>query len=78
MVNIALAYGKSIITSDLETMKVCLADYEGATFTPVGDSAAMAQRLRKIYTQYKSGKTMVYNPPQNTWDEIARQYEQII
>jgi len=20
----------------------------------------------------------VYNPPQNTWDEIARQYEQII
>jgi len=76
--NIALAYGKPIITSDLETMRECLADYQGAIFAPVGDSATIAERLTEIYTQYKSGKPMVYNPPQNTWDEIAKQYEQII
>jgi len=76
--NIALAYGKPIITSDLETMRECLADYQGAMFTPVGDSAAIAQKLREIYTQYEPGKPMLYNPPQNTWDEIAKQYEQII
>jgi len=76
--NIALAYGKPIITSDLETMRECLKDYEGAMFTPVGDSAAIAQRLTEIYTEGKSGKHRVYNPPRNTWDEIARQYEQII
>ena len=76
--NIAPAYGKPIITSDLETMQECLKDYEGAMFTPVGDSAAIAQKLTEIDTQYKSGKAMVYNPPQNTWDEIAREYEQII
>ena len=46
-------------------------------FTPVGNSPAIAQKLTEIYTQYESGKAMVYNPPQNTWDEIARQYEQI-
>jgi len=76
--NIALAYGKPIITSDLETMRECLADYEGAMFAPVGDSAAITEKLKEIYAQYKSGKPMLYNPPQNTWDEIARQYEQII
>ena len=76
--NIALAYGKPIITSELETMRECLEDYEGAMFTPVGDSAAIAEKLKEIYTQYKSGKPMLYNPPQNTWDEIARQYEQIM
>jgi len=76
--NIALAYGKPIITSELETMRECLEDYEGAMFTPVGNSAAIAQKLTEIDTQYKSGKAMVYNPPQNTWDEIAREYEQII
>ena len=76
--NIALAYGKPIITSDLETMRECLADYQGAMFTPVGDSSAIAEKLTEIYAQYKSGKPMVYNPPQNTWDEIARQYEQIM
>jgi len=75
---IALAYGKPIITSDLETMRECLKDYEGAMFTPVGNSAAIAQKLNEIYTQYKSGKPMVYNPPRNTWDEIAKQYEKII
>ena len=76
--NIALAYGKPIITSDLETMRECLKDYEGAMFTPVGDSAAIAQKLTEIYTECESGKPMVYNPPQNTWDEIAKQYEKII
>jgi len=78
VVNIALAYGKPIITSDLETMRECLKGYEGARFTPVGDSAAIAQKLTEIYTEGKSGKPLVYNPPRNTWDEIARQYEQII
>ena len=76
--NIALAYGKPIITSELETMRECLEDYEGAMFTPVGDSAAIAEKLTEIYTQCKSGKPMVYNPPRNTWNEIARQYEQMI
>lgn len=47
-------------------------------FTPVGDSTAIAQKLREIYIQYESGKPMLYNPPQNTWDEIAGEYEQII
>ena len=53
-------------------------DYEGAMFTPVGNSAAIAQKLTETYTEYESGKTMVYNPPRNTWDEIAKQYEKII
>jgi len=76
--NIAMAYGKPIITSDIETMRECLADYKGASFTPVGDSAAIAERLSEIYNDHKSGNPLLYNPPQNTWDEIARQYEQII
>lgn len=76
--NIAMAYGKPIITSDLETMRECLEGYKGAMFTPVGDSAAIAKRLMEIYTQCKSGKSMLYNPPQNTWDEIAKRYREII
>lgn len=76
--NIAMTYGKPIITSDLETMRECLADYEGAWFTPVGDSAAIAERLSEIYNDHKSGNPLLYNPPQNTWDEVARQYEEIV
>jgi len=76
--NIAMAYGKPVITSDLETMRECLADYKGASFAPVGNSATMAERLLEIYAQHKSGKPLIYSPPQNTWDEVARQYEQIL
>jgi len=61
-----MTYGKPIITSDLETMRECLKNYQGAMFTPVGNSPAIAQKLTEIYTQYESGKAMVYNPPQNT------------
>ena len=76
--NIAMAYGKPMITSDLGTMRECLKDYEGASFVPVGDSAAIAERIAGIYAQHKSGKVVLCNPPQNTWDEVARQYEIII
>jgi len=76
--NIAMVYGKPIITSDLETMRECLADYEGTSFVPVGDSSAIAERIMEIYAQQGSEKSPLYNSPQNTWDEIARQYEGII
>lgn len=76
--NIAMAHGKPIITSDVATMRECMADYEGAWFTPVGDSAVIAERLMQIYSEHKSGKRLIYRPPQNTWDEVARQYEQIV
>ena len=33
---------------------------------------------KEIYNLYTSGKSIVYSPPQNTWDEVARQYEDII
>lgn len=76
--NITMAYGKPIITSNLETMRECLKGYEGASFAPVGDSATIAKKLLEIYAQHKSGKPLIYSPPQNTWDEVARRYEEII
>ena len=76
--NIAMAHGKPVITSDLDTMRECMAGYEGASFVAVGDSTAIAEMLIEIYTEHESGKSLLYSPPQNTWDEVARQYEEII
>jgi glycosyltransferase involved in cell wall biosynthesis len=76
--NIAMAYGRSIITSDLEVMRECLVDYKGAAFVPVGDVTAIRENLLEIYGWYKTGKSLVYDPAGNTWDEVARQYEGII
>jgi glycosyltransferase involved in cell wall biosynthesis len=74
---IAVAYGKPIIISDIEALRASVINYEGATFTPVGDSAAIAERLMQVYSRHKSGKPLIYSPPQNTWDEVAEQYELI-
>jgi glycosyltransferase involved in cell wall biosynthesis len=76
--NIAMAYGKPIITSDVATMRECMADYEGAWFTPVADSAAIAERLMQIYSEHKSGKPLIYSPPRNTWDTVAQKCEAIL
>ena len=76
--NIAMACGKPIITSDLETMRECLAGYGGAMFAPVGDSSSISEKLAEVYTRYKSGKPVLYHPPQNNWGEIAKEYERII
>jgi len=76
--NIAMAYGKPIITTDLDPMRECLQDYQGAAFVPVGDSTALRDELLEIYTQYKRGQAIVYDRPQSTWDETARRFECII
>lgn len=76
--SIATAYGKPIIISGLPALRESLTNYEGATFTPVGDSAAIAERLTQVYNRCKSGKTMVFNPPQNTWDTVAQHYQVLI
>jgi len=75
---IAMAYGKPIITSNFETMKECLQDYEGAFFTPTADSRAIAEGIAKLYERVNSGGAASYNPPRDTWAKIARQYEQIV
>ena len=76
--SIATAYGKPLIISDLPALRESLTNYEGAMFTPVGDSAAIAERLTQVYNRCKSGKTMVFNPPRNTWDTVARHYQVLI
>jgi len=76
--NIAMAYGRPLIISDLEVLRESFIHYKGAMFTPIGDSAAIAERLMQIYSEHKSGKPLIYKSPRNTWDEIARQYEQIM
>ena len=74
---IAMAYGKPIITSNFETMRECLQDYEGAFFTPTGDSMAIAEGIAKLYERTNSGGAIIYEPPHDTWAKIARQYEEI-
>jgi len=76
--NIAMTHGKPIISSAIEAMKECLSGYDGASFTPPGDSAAIAEKLIGIYNMHKSGSPMEYSCPTNTWDEVARQYELMI
>lgn len=76
--NIALAYGKPIITSDLDTMRECLKDYKGAMFAPVGDSTVIKEKLLEAYDHCQSEQSVLCNPPQNTWDEVARQYGKIV
>ncbi len=72
--NIAMAYGRPIITSGLDTMRECLAGYAGATFVPVADSQAIAERLMELYAQHKSGMSLLYGVPDSNWDKIALAY----
>lgn len=76
--NIVMAYGKPIVTSELNTMKEMLHGYQGALFTPVGDSQAIKERLIQVYGRMKNGDLLVYEPPRETWTMIVKQYEEIL
>jgi len=72
--NIAMAYGRTIVTSDLDTMRECLAGFAGAIFVPVADSRAIAARLVELHAQQESGVSLLYGAPESGWDEIALRY----
>jgi glycosyltransferase involved in cell wall biosynthesis len=76
--NIAMTYGKPIISSAIEAMKECMLGYDGASFAPPGDSTAITEKLIEVYNKHKSGKPMEYSTTGNTWDEVARHYELIM
>lgn len=76
--HIAMAYGKPIVSSDLETMRECLNGYPGASFTCVGDSSAICQEFLQLYESHQSGDSLRFNHAENSWHEIATQYELII
>ena len=76
--HMAVTYGKPIILSDVPALKETLRDYQGAMFTPPGDSMAIRDNLLETYEALKSLGAVYYGPLQHTWDDIARQYETII
>jgi len=76
--HIAMPYGKPIITSDLSPLSESLRDYQGAMFTTPGDSMAIRDNLLETYEAIKSRGSVYYPPPQRTWDDIAKQYEDIL
>ncbi len=76
--SLAMAYGKPIITSDLEVTKEWLQGYRGAIFVPAGDSISIAEKLSEIYTQYKAGEVISYDATQGTWDQVAKRYQQVM
>jgi len=59
-------------------MRECLSAYEGASFFPPGDVAALRGRLIEAYRRWVKEDTKVYNFHGPSWDEIAGQYEEII
>lgn len=75
---IAMAYGKPIVTSGFDTMRECLQEYDGAFFTPTGDSSAIAEEIAKLYERATSGEALIYDPPRNTWAKVAGQYREIV
>jgi len=76
--HMAMTYGKPIILSDVAALKETLGDYQGTMFTPPEDSLAIRDNLLKTYEAVKSQGPAYYAPPRHTWDDIARQYENIL
>jgi glycosyltransferase involved in cell wall biosynthesis len=76
--HLAMTYGKSIILSELETLRETVGNYPGAVFTPVEDSAAIRDKLLEAFYNKKSKGDIQYTAIHPSWDDIACQYEAII
>lgn len=78
VVNIAVAQGKPIISSNIETLKESLAGYQGASFFPAGDVKTLRNIIMKAYSNQKSDGIKKYQFTSITWDSITNKYYFII
>jgi glycosyltransferase involved in cell wall biosynthesis len=78
VVSVALSYGKSIISSDLPTMRETLSGYEGAKFFPSGDVEALKGRILEFFMDGKNGGVKEYSYAGITWDKSIEMYEKVI
>ncbi|MHB8157060.1 MAG: glycosyltransferase family 4 protein [Desulfocucumaceae bacterium] len=78
VVNIAVAQGKPIISSDIDTLKESLYGYKGASFFPVKDTNALCNMIMDAYSTQRLSGTKKYQFTSITWDSITQNYKQII
>jgi glycosyltransferase involved in cell wall biosynthesis len=76
--NIAVAQGKPIILSNVETLYESFNRYDGSDFFPVGDSAALRDSLVNAYEKWLNGKEQRYTFQDNSWSYIIQRYEDIL
>jgi len=76
--SIAAAQGKSIIMSDLATLKESFMGYQGASFFPARDQNALKDRLKESYNRWQAEGTTSYHYIDNTWESIICSYENMI
>lgn len=76
--SLAMAYGKPVIISELESIKETLKEYEGTIFVPCGDASSIAKKLIEVYNLQKEGKTLSYaTPSEYGWDHVADLFQKI-
>jgi glycosyltransferase involved in cell wall biosynthesis len=77
--NLAMAYGKPLIVSDLEFTRQSLQEYEGTIFVPCGDVISIADRMAALYVQHKEGKVTFYATPDDCgWDKVIDRFQTVI
>ena len=77
--SLAMAYGKPVIVSDLESTRDMLRGYQGAFFSPCGDPAGIAVKIEEAYAREKKRQGTCYHvPPGNHWDNITGEYLKLI
>ncbi|CAG0969438.1 MAG: glycosyltransferase [Candidatus Methanoperedens sp.] len=71
--HIAMAFGKPIIVSEVGGLKESMIRYSGAFFVPPADSDAITNEILRNF-----GNKKIYIAPTIGWDEISKQYLNII
>jgi glycosyltransferase involved in cell wall biosynthesis len=77
--SLAMAFGKPIIISDLESIKESLQEYEGTMFVPPGDYSSITEKILAVYEKQKTDKIKSYAVPEACgWDQVTSLFQEII
>ena len=78
VINIAMACGKPIITTDLSTLRESAADYQGVTFVPTASPEAIARSVSELFDLKSRGELSSYPLPKHTWNYVAQRFVTLI
>ncbi len=72
--SIGMAYGKTILASDLQVMRELLHGYDGAVYAKAGDPIDLRLRIEELAARRNRCELGPHPPPPVTWRDVVHQY----
>lgn len=76
--HMAANFGKPVVVSSVGGLVESMSSYDGTSFVPPKDAAAITEEIAGLHGVWKSGTMVEFEPPQISWDTTVDRFREVL